>query len=149
MKLILLFYIGCKQQTINPHTIKDAVMKDDEIIQNAELIANSPFASDIHKGWLFKLKTDDEKQRFYKQAKYHTDWNWLMGVVEKIEKQCFKFTIEGDYFMGRHNIIKVTGVGMGDFSCIVESKDVKTKLELTYEAVIQFIHHYNNQSNGK
>ena len=67
---------------------------------------------------------------------FHTDWNWLMEVVEKIEN------IEDcgiDIFFGSVEIYK-------DGRTIIKvSTKHKTKIESVYNACLDFIKWYNEQ----
>lgn len=75
---------------------------------------------------------------------YHSDWNWLMEVVEKIESivleevndTSFNVTIGAT----RYCVIQDNNGGM--LEVIGEGK---TKIESTYKAVVQFIKWYNEQ----
>lgn len=70
------------------------------------------------------------------ELQYHSSWDWLMPVVEKIEDLGNIFTISQTYCNiqeDKHNV-SVTGVKYG-----------KTKMEAVYQAVIQFIMWYNQQ----
>ena len=66
------------------------------------------------------------------ELKYHSDWNWLMNVVDKIES----FTDEMD------NNYKVT---IENESCYIEntnilsSLDCKSKIDAVYQSVVEFI----------
>jgi len=60
-------------------------------------------------------------------VKYSTDWNWLMKVVEEIEKYKFNFIIGGT----EKHIIRNYG---------------NSKLISTYGCCIEFIKWYNQQS---
>ena len=63
---------------------------------------------------------------------YHTSWDWLMPVVEKIESLGYVFTIQG----GKAEY----GEMMSASICFI----VEDKLSSTYKAVIEFIKTYNN-----
>ena len=66
--------------------------------------------------------------------KYHSDWNWLMRVVEKIES------------------IKGTQIFINGISCEIMfkgkviSKHFNTKIEAVYNACVTFIDWYNKQN---
>lgn len=67
--------------------------------------------------------------------KYHTSWDWLMPVVEKIESlrdpkdNAYRFTIDMcNAQIEETNIEMLGGVN---------------KLDTTYDAVVQFINQYN------
>lgn len=82
------------------------------------------------------------------KLKFHSDWNWLMEVVEKIE-------FIKDSYHGRF------GVYISSNSCTIQSTNFRpdkpipnpphyydnvvlnTKIESTYNAIIRFINFYN------
>lgn len=73
-----------------------------------------------------------------RQFKYHTSWDWLMPVVEKIDKL---FDEESDNWMNK--------ILDEDFPRITDLK-ITTPREYVWDAVIQFIKWYNqNNKNGK
>ena len=84
------------------------------------------------------------------ELKFHSDWNWLMEVVEKIENTKIKdygiltnITNDKTYISVYHY-----GEG-GKWSILIsnfneEYKDFN-KIQRTYKAVIEFINFYNNQ----
>jgi hypothetical protein len=79
--------------------------------------------------------------------KYHSSWDWLMPVVEKIEKLVFP----NDEFF---NINIVGGCQVYIISShineIIDSSQGETKLECLYNVVVQFIEWYNqNKLNEK
>ena len=105
----------------------------------------------------------------YDGLKYHSDWNWLMGVVERIETTQFDFTKEERYI---RNIEKFKGrtkapgsifisyddrkeyigwywlVSISDFPTIQIKESIKrekTKIEAVHEAVYQFVVWYQKQ----
>lgn len=86
--------------------------------------------------------TPDEVDKFCSEKlKYHTSWYWLMPVVEKIEREHtdFELTIySASCYISKWNPDKkkyesfISGVGK--------------KIDAVYDAVIQFITWYNNNS---
>ncbi len=77
------------------------------------------------------------------QLMYHTDWDWLMPVVEKIESglYCHSFII----FNNRATIEFVNG--NKETTVAVDEKD---KIGAVYYAVLKYINEYNlNQLNQK
>lgn len=64
---------------------------------------------------------------------FHSDWNWLMEVVEKIEKLGVVVEI-------RENVCYIETSPNNYYS---ELED--TKLQATYKAVVEFIKWYNEQ----
>lgn len=102
--------------------------------------------------------------------KFHTDWNWLMQVVEKIEttsynvpekfrrgfmKNTFKATgvIYSDYddreeFLGWSSRCELGFKTLWDSTMLGEDvKKYNTKIEAVYNACLGFIKWYNNQIN--
>jgi len=78
-----------------------------------------------------------EKDNTFDDLKFHSDWNWLMEVVEKIE-----------------NYNEYTNVFFApegcEINCYIEngfsfSNDCDTKIEAVYNACIEFIKWYNEQ----
>jgi len=66
---------------------------------------------------------------------YHSDWNWLMEVVEKIESLGYFFKI----------VSQTSLIVDKDEKCISLSVYRKTKIVSTYEACVEFIKWYNEQ----
>ncbi len=67
-----------------------------------------------------------------KDMKYHSSWDWLMAVVEKIESLGYEFTIFN----------KTTHLNCGktfDLGYIISD----TKREAVYKTVVEFIKWYN------
>ena len=85
-----------------------------------------------------------------KEMKFHTSWDWLMSVVEKIEQQQHGVIIHSLFFReGKVSIhaeyqrrFKTIEIGYG------ELKQYQRK-EATFRAVVQYIIWYNVQVNGK
>ena len=79
------------------------------------------------------------------EMRYHTSWDWLMPVVEKIES--FQDGEDGDSMRGhlynfrieQHFVYVIDG---GSMDHIIEM-DGDSKLQATYQAVVEFIKFYN------
>ena len=69
------------------------------------------------------------------KLEYHTNWNWLMPVVEKIESLGYDFSIDNCY-------VRIWDGGQSDFEMTFSEP---TKLLTAYFAVIEFIKWYNNE----
>ena len=65
------------------------------------------------------------------ELEYHTSWDWLMPVVEKIESLGYVFTIQG----GKAEY----GEMISETQCFI----AEDKLSSTYQAVVEFINQYN------
>lgn len=72
--------------------------------------------------------------------KYHTSWEWLMPVVEKIEKQVSVFEINISIIEG-NNTILIHPNFKNTFGEIKVSSNYK--MEAVYNACINFINWYN------
>lgn len=72
--------------------------------------------------------------------KYHSSWDWLMPVVEKIERLNYDFQIGGGI-----GVARIVDVGL-DRTEVMREIEVSypTKLEATYNAVVEFINQLNN-----
>ncbi len=68
--------------------------------------------------------------------KYHCSWDWLMPVVEKIENFGFEFIIAESRCKIKHNT---------DHSIeeLFHIETIGSKINTTYDAVVQFIKEYN------
>lgn len=121
-------------------------MTKEEILEGNKLIAEFlgyvyvPYTvghSGGNPGWVLKnYKLIDRKTpklflgRTTKDLLYHTSWDWLMPVVEKIEKTTAFVNIKGC---------------LVNISTIVEVS-APTKLEAVWLAVVEFIEWYNTQN---
>ena len=73
------------------------------------------------------------------EMKYHSDWNWLMPVVEKIESLVFTNDIYYNFnILGGCQVYVISS----DMEELIDVS-AKTKLLSVYEAVIEFIKWYN------
>ncbi len=70
---------------------------------------------------------------FIEGMKFHTDWNWIMQVVEKIEKLGFDLTIGYHHcYLYKESINdSISGIG-------------ETKMEACIQAIYKFLTWYNN-----
>jgi hypothetical protein len=74
----------------------------------------------------------------FDELKFHTDWNWLMPVIDKIESMGYwvDYT-KGDVFIYDDNYNLVIPNPMH------ENED--TKLSIHYKEVVEFINWYNKK----
>lgn len=111
--------------------VKQVTMKDNKLI--AEFMGWKP--NEHH--WC--LNGDKDLQ-------YHTSWDWLMPVIEKIEE----IAIEDDNLTIKEHRYQVdmsyTQCNIYDYvrDGVIASADMGTKLSSTHRAVIEFIKEYNN-----
>tara|TARA_R110000803_G_scaffold53933_1_gene110503 strand:- start:172 stop:513 length:342 start_codon:yes stop_codon:yes gene_type:complete len=110
-------------------------MKDNKII--AEFMGFTKDSKDLYLIDDYNLRSEDEYQATYVgEMKFHTSWDWLMPVVERIESLgivSFEKNLqeEGDYqalFTKGYDIL------------ICHYAD--TSIEATYRAVFEFINTY-------
>ena len=74
------------------------------------------------------------------EPQYHTSWDWLMPVVEKIECTTIDNDDNSDNFFNVMIEVFECNINGGDI-CICKSGN--TKREATYNAVVEFINQYN------
>ena len=72
-----------------------------------------------------------EIYQHYHESNYHSSWDWLMPVVEKIESLGYVFTIQG----GKAEY----GEMISETRCFI----AENKRSSTYNAVVEFINQYN------
>ena len=115
---------------------------DHECISDNEMIAEfmgwdieSPttIPSNLH---LSNLELDNEEVWVYK---FHTSWDWLMPVVENIENLGYELIITESRCKINHNT---------DHSIeeAINIDIIGSKIEATYQAVVEFIKQYNESN---
>lgn len=72
------------------------------------------------------------------RMKFHTSWDWIMPVVEKIER-----------IKDVHFVISELGCDIYSFGYKVSDTREETKILTIYKAVVEFIQWYNEQALGK
>lgn len=98
----------------------------------------------------FFYTTEDSKEKVMnniaKYSKYHSDWNWLMGVVEKIESLEFVVTI-------CYLLTEITNEDLGQRETPLKSEVITisnnnggTKIQTTYNACVEFIKWHNKHN---
>jgi hypothetical protein len=73
-----------------------------------------------------------------KVLKFHSDWNWLMEVVEKIDGLCRNTGFE---IYSRYVHIRVNN------NLTISSNVCNSKREAVYKACVEFVKWYNEQKN--
>lgn len=114
--------------------------------ENALLIATFEGYKTFHENGYWQIHYSEDNERTAIDTAYHSDWNWLMVVVEKIEEialtdtatcKVHRFRVNMEY-----NQCHIIDTKTDD---IVGEGEVG-KLDSTYKAVIEFINWYNSQS---
>ena len=98
--------------------------------------SNKTNSSELYKEW---LKPNGETTPTWKELHFHSDWNWIMEVVEKIENIKYSISVTGNFC----HIAKVEeniGITLGSYQG-------STKKEAVVQAINQFIDWYNLQNN--
>jgi len=75
---------------------------------------------------------------YLNDLKYHTSWDWLMPVVEKIES-----------LSGTTVLIKRIGCEIIMYGKTISKQTSDTKIEAVWLAVIEFIKWYNEKHKSK
>jgi len=100
----------------------------------------NPTEWDIYITGCLDVDSDDENAKhFYtpEEMKYHTSWDWLMPVVEKIEEdERYDVMIlqNGTIIRDQYGVDIVNNVANISFD---------NKIEHTYNAIVEFIKHLN------
>jgi hypothetical protein len=106
-------------------------------IENNKLIAEFLGATDKH----------IENFGGAENLKYHSDWNWLMSLVEKIEGLEFQpknsICIGFDTFGIEMNQCRCDITHYGDFTSHLLQGLGKNRMESVYNACVEFIKWYN------
>lgn len=89
------------------------------------------------------METIDVFSPYFDDMKFHSDWNWLMPVVEKIEKSGRTSVV-----FEQDNLIIITHSlhQMGEkYMCKQFSRKSESKIEAVYTVCVEFIKWYNHQ----
>lgn len=101
---------------------------ESKIIEGNKLILQSPFALNLHKQWMGKALADGTMDKLFTVLQYHTSWNWIMPVIEKIK------------------IIYPQWDGFIDIELYSLVEAVKTvNKETIWQSVVQFIQWHNQK----
>ena len=93
-----------------------------------------PF-NEIHDATLYKVEQGTFE---LDELQYHTSWDWLMPVVEKIE---FESNPEVRFIIMQHDC-EIQEINGGHWRDLIEFNET-SKLQATYKAVVEFIKWYN------
>ena len=87
---------------------------------------------------------EDDNHRAEVDLHYHSDWNWLMRVIEKIESLP-TMKDNGNFFFEIHQD-SVTVFNSTRMDIIIEVMGQGSRINNVYQAVIEFIQWYNQQN---
>lgn len=89
-------------------------------------------------GFLINPNTNYDEE--IDELKFHSDWNYLMQVVEKIESLNFvvQVHLSSCFIKEQEHFINGKGIWRG-------KSHAKTKIEAVYNACVTFIEWYNKQ----
>ena len=113
-------------------------MKDNKLI--AEFMGEKfTDSSGVVQGLNYKL-IEKKHGKGNNGFRFHSSWDWLMPVVEKIESLGYELMIAESRCKINHNT---------DYSIeeVINIDIIGSKREATYQAVVEFIKIYNNESN--
>ena len=107
--------------------------------QNNKLIAEFMGLEEIYTPLLNIYEISETETCLETDLAYHTDWDWLMEVVDKIESLGYVHSIYGNFS---------TFLKKGTFNELIWNDEFRgnTKLEAVYISVIEFIKWYNEQN---
>ena len=77
------------------------------------------------------------------EMQFHTSWDWLMPVVEKIESTSIDNKDNSDRFFNVMIEVFECNINGGEISIC---KSANTKRKAIYQAVVEFIKFYNNKN---
>ena len=86
------------------------------------------------------------------KLKFHSNWNWLMEVVEKIESLGYRTLTENECFMITKSKLSSFDVRSKDDYSTIFSDNYEinhyggSKKENVYNACVEFIKYYNEQT---
>jgi hypothetical protein len=141
---------------------KPEIMTQEQIVKENRLIAEFMGKFNVHdtKGYWecnncgeqwSAMMGDDEVPQIHAEclpdllthAEYHTSWDWLIPVVEKIESFIFKSPLPDTYYEVRLLGSVYVSIISSNGDELINVDDAESKLEATYKAVIEFIKWYN------
>ena len=109
---------------------------------NNKLIAEFLGYNTYESNGYINIEFSEDNTRTLQDTHYHSDWNWLMEVVEKIESikiETYKVRVD-IYF----NCCQINPTHWEQLISIYGNKE--TKIEAVYNACIEFIKWYNENS---
>lgn len=101
-------------------------------LQKSLMTTRNPHEGLVSDGTAWVLYGVDKYKHLFRdeELEYHTSWDWLMPVVEKIEDEGVEIvTTNGECVISHNDYYKLT--------------TGKSRFGVTYEAVVEFIKWYN------
>ena len=113
----------------------------EETIENNKLIAEFMGRKGKVNNHLYWVNIPNSKWVSLEEMKFHSSWDWLMPVVEKIETFIFE---DDEYYnfhiLGGCSVYVISSHG----NELIYSDKEQSKLECLWIAVVEFIKWYNN-----
>lgn len=114
---------------------KEQVIEANKLI--AEFMGGKPYRVMVKSIGMMDAYQWGENSYTIDELQYHSSWDWLMPVVEKINKLGWYFTLDASILDSSAQFIKGTN--------FIKSPFWSTPLLATYNVVIDFIQWYNQQ----
>tara|TARA_R110000751_G_scaffold267953_3_gene367734 strand:+ start:138 stop:521 length:384 start_codon:yes stop_codon:yes gene_type:complete len=110
--------------------------------ENNKLIAEfmGMIRHDQDEGCMIQMTHQGNKVVLVSSMKYHSSWDWLMSVVDKIFSLGYDYEIKPRYMVIKERLSSEVLVS----KCFVYDKSQK---EIIYDAVVEFINEYNKHKN--
>jgi hypothetical protein len=122
-------------------TLKQMEAKD--IATGNRIILESQFVSDTVALWRGKALLESRFDWLVSKAEFHSNWSWLMPVVEKINTIAMDNVGEIGVWIYPHKCL----IGRNEFEEIVSFESHHTPLiKLVWQAIVAFLEYYNQQS---
>lgn len=112
-------------------------MEDNEILEGNKLIAEF---MGVEIGGPFQWRPGATTPLMGKMLAYHSDWGWIMPVVEKIEslKYCVKIEMQSCL------IYRISSGPIEEL--YYDGTNAETKILAVYHRIVEFIKWYNSQA---
>lgn len=121
-------------------------MEQKEIEEGNKLIAEFMGGKIKNKLVTFNGGWDDSDLSFISGLKYHTSWDWLMPVVEKIEKSKTPTWVK---IYGDDHIYSCEIYDEDSDYAIADIRDNTSKIDVVFRAVVKFTKWHNANPNNK
>lgn len=119
-------------------------MKESAIIEGNSIIANFMGWQEEDMGGKKYYQVNERFQPFVTDLKFHSDWNWLFRVIDKIEA-IERNPLHGyKMIIGRYCVIEKSGGG-DSYELIEVNSHNRTRIEMAWKCVVDFIKWYNKK----